>query len=93
MDKKKMGKYSCSYQHVYGMSLGHQIYFSQHQTAFNILILKSPVGVKELFFLFLCDLQAEFDVKFPGEDGGRERVFKVSICFDIRHIQDIVYNN
>ena len=88
-----MGKYSCSYQHVYGTLLGHQIYFSQHQTAFNILILKSPVGVKELFFLFLCDLQAELDVKFPGEDGGGDRVFKVSICFDIRHIQDIVYNN
>ena len=56
------------------MSLCHQIYFSQHQTAFNILILKSPVGVKELFFLFLCDLQAELDVKLPGEDGGRDRV-------------------
>ena len=59
----------------------------------TFLILKSPVGVKELFFLFLCDLQAELDVKFPGEDGGGDRVFKVSICFDIRHIQDIVYNN
>ena len=59
----------------------------------TFLILKSPVGVKELFFLFLCDLQAELDVKLPGEDGGRDRVFKVSICFDIRHIQDIVYNN
>ena len=54
--KKKKGKYSCLYQHVYGTSLCHQIYFSQHQTAFNILILKSPVGFKELFFLFLCDL-------------------------------------
>ena len=52
---------SLLYLHVYG-SLCHQIYFSQHQTAFNILILKSPVGVKELFFLFLCDLQAELDV-------------------------------
>ena len=59
----------------------------------TFLILKSPVGVKELFFLFLCDLQAELDVKLPGEGGGRDRVFKVSICFDIRHIQDIVYNN
>ena len=59
----------------------------------TFLILKSPVGVKELFFLFLCDLQAELDVKLPGEDGGRDRVFKVSICFDIRHIQDMVYNN
>ena len=28
----------------------------------TFLILKSPVGVKELFFLFLCDLQAELDV-------------------------------
>ena len=59
----------------------------------TFLILKSPVGVKELFFLFLCDLQAELDVKLPGEDGGRDRVFMVSICFDIHHIQDIVYNN
>ena len=59
----------------------------------TFLILKSPVGVKELFFLFLCDLQAELDVKLPGEDGGRDRVFKVSICCDICHIQDIVYNN
>ena len=59
----------------------------------TFLILKSPVGVKELFFLFLCDLQAELDVKLPGEDGGRDRVFKVSICFDLPHIQDIVYNN
>ena len=59
----------------------------------TFLILKSPVGVKELFFLFLCDLQAELDVKLPGEDGGRDSVFKVSICFDIPRIQDIVYNN
>ena len=68
-----------------------QIYFSQHQTAFNILIHKPPVGVKKLFFLFLCDLQAQnlmlnYQVKMEVEIRG-------SICFDIRHIQDIVYNN
>ena len=67
-----MGKYSCLYQHVYG-SLCHQIYFSQHQTAFNILILKSPVGVKELFFLFCVtyrlNLMLNSQVKMEEETG------------------------
>ena len=47
----KKGKYQCLYQHVH-VTLCHKIYFSWHQTAFNILIHKPPVGVKELFFLF-----------------------------------------
>ena len=40
----------------------------------TFLILKSPVGVKELFFLFLCDLQAELNSQVRmGEETGFSR--------------------